>query len=323
MLSISRLFPILAIIVALLSFNDPSALMSWEDAVMPLLAVIMFFLGITLRTHDFKRVWNNPQPVALAVIIQFTIMPLAAIALAKVFSLSEEFALGMIVIGACASGTAANIITFLARGDVALSVCMTIASTLWAFIATPLIIGAITGVALQMDNLSILLTMIQMVFVPLIAGMLITHFQPAFANKVNQYLTDITSGLVLLIIAIVIAVNADEVATLGYTVLAAIILHNLIGFISGYAMGKLTKQTEVTCRTLAIEVAMQNSPLATTMALKSFTPITALPIVFFGMWQYVSGAILAGIWRWLTDRKIREVEAKRAGGVQQFVTPSK
>ena len=323
MLSISRLFPILAIIVAVLAYTDPSALMNWQNSVMPLLALIMFCLGLTLRTHDFKRIWNHPQPIALAIIIQFTIMPLAAFALAKIFSLSNELTIGMIVVGAFAGGTASNVMTFLARGDVALSVSMTIASTLWALIATPWIIGVATGEFIQLDSLTILLNAVFMVLLPMVLGMLITHLLPAFAGKVNQYLTDIASGLVLLIIAITVSTHADEVASLSYTVLAAVIIHNLIGLISGYIMGKLTKQTEVVCRTLAIEIAMQNSALATSITLKSFGPIAALVSSLFGIWQYVSSAIAAGIWRWLTDKRIREVEAKRAGRVQQFNNSAK
>ena len=141
MLSVSRLFPILAIIVALLAYNDPAPLMGWKDAIMPLLAAIMFSMGLTLRASDFKRVWHNPQPIALAIILQFSVMPISAVLLAKAFGLSDELTLGMVIVGACAGGTASNVITFLARGDVALSVSMTLASTLWGVFATPWIIS--------------------------------------------------------------------------------------------------------------------------------------------------------------------------------------
>lgn len=311
MLSISRLFPILAIIVSFLAYNDPTPLMSWKASIIPLLALVMFCMGLTLRITDFKRVWNNPQPIALAIIVQFTIMPLAALALAKVFSLSDELTIGMLVVGACAGGTASNVMTFLARGDVALSVSMTLASTLWGVIATPWIISLTAGEIVQVDSLAILFSVIKIVLAPLTIGILITHFQPAFANKINQYLSDISSGLILLIIAIIVSINADEIATLSYAVFAAVALHNLIGLISGYAAGKITRQTEVTCRTLAIEVGMQNSGLAVALALKHFGPLAALPGAVFSIWHNLSGAILAGFWRWSTDKKIKEVEQNR------------
>ena len=318
MLSISRLFPILAIIVALLAYNDPAPLMGWKAAIMPLLAMIMFAMGLTLRTSDFKRVWHNPQPIALAIIIQFSIMPLAAVLLSKAFGLSDELTIGMVIVGACAGGTASNVMTYLARGDVALSVSMTLASTLWGVIATPWIISITAGEAIQVDSLSILLSLIKMVLIPMSAGALITHFQPSFANKINKYLADIASGLILLIIAIIVALNADEIGTLGYGVFAAVALHNIIGLASGYAAGKLTRQTEVTCRTLAIEVGMQNSGLGVALALKYFGPVAALPGAVFSIWHNISGALLAGLWRWQTDLKIRKVEEDRKNTVKHF-----
>lgn len=317
MLSISRLFPILAIIVALLAYNDPTPLMSWKASIIPLLALIMFCMGLTLRLNDFKRVWNNPQPIALAIIIQFTVMPISALLLAKAFSLTDELTIGMLVVGACAGGTASNVMTFLARGDVALSVSMTLASTLWGVIATPWIIQVSAGQIINVNSFAILLSVIQMVLLPIIAGILVTHFLPSFAKKVNQYLSDIASGLILLIIAIVVALNADEIATLSYAVFAAVILHNIIGLISGYAAGKLTNQTEVTCRTLAIEIGMQNSGLGVALALKHFGPIAALPGAIFSIWHNISGALIAGIWRWQTDQKIKAVTENKSG-VKQF-----
>lgn len=318
MLSINRLFPILAIIVAILAFNEPTPLLAWKASIVPLLAAVMFCMGLTLRANDFKRVWNNPQPIALAIIIQFSVMPLSALLLANAFSLSEELTLGMLVVGACAGGTASNVITFLARGDVALSVSMTLASTLWGVIATPWIISLTAGEMIEVDSQGILISVIKMVLIPLMGGALITHFQPVFANKLSQYVADIASVLILLIIAIIVALNADEIAVLGYAVFFAVIVHNLIGLISGYAAGKLTRQTEVTCRTLAIEIGMQNSGLGVAIALKYFGPMAALPAAVFSIWHNISGAILAGLWRWQTDMKIRKVEQQKANPVKQF-----
>jgi BASS family bile acid:Na+ symporter len=173
MLSVSRLFPILAIIVALLAYNDPAPLMGWKDAIMPLLAAIMFSMGLTLRASDFKRVWHNPQPIALAIILQFSVMPISAVLLAKAFGLSDELTLGMVIVGACAGGTASNVITFLARGDVALSVSMTLASTLWGVFATPWIISLTAGKIVHIDSLAILFSLFKLVLIPLLAGALI------------------------------------------------------------------------------------------------------------------------------------------------------
>ena len=138
--------------------------------------------------------------IALAIIIQFTVMPISALLLAKAFSLTDELTIGMLVVGACAGGTASNVMTFLARGDVALSVSMTLASTLWGVIATPWIIQISAGEIIHVDSFAILFSVIQMVLLPIIAGILVTHYLPEFAKKVNQYLSDIASVLILLII---------------------------------------------------------------------------------------------------------------------------
>lgn len=322
MLSISRLFPILAIIVSFLAYYDPSPLIGWKSSIIPLLALVMFCMGLTLRITDFKRVWNNPQPIALAIIIQFTVMPLTAVLLSKAFNLSDEFTIGMLIVGACAGGTASNVMTFLARGDVALSVSMTLTSTLWGVVATPWIISITAGEMVQVDSFSILFSIIKMVLIPIAAGVLITHYQPAFTNKVNKYLADVASGVILLIIAIIVALNADEIATVGYAVFAAVALHNIMGLVSGYVAGKLTKQTEVTCRTLAIEVGMQNSGLGVALALKYFGPMAALPGAIFSIFHNISGSVIAGLWRFQTDMKIRAVETQRKGQVKAF-DPSK
>lgn len=318
MFSVSRLFPILAIIIASLAYNDPLPLIGWKSAIIPLLGMIMFCMGLTLRLVDFRRVWDNPQPIALVIFIQFSVMPIAAIALAKTFSLSDELTIGMIIVGACAGGTASNVMTFLARGDVALSVSMTLASTLWGVIATPWIISITAGEMVEVNRQGILLSVIKMVLIPVIAGLLISHYHADLAKRINRYLADIASTLILLIIAIIVALNADEIASLSYTVFTAVALHNIIGLISGYSAGKLTKQTEVTCRTLAIEVGMQNSGLAVALAVKYFGPIAALPGAIFSIWHNISGAIIAGLWRWHTDNKIRSIKNKKTQEAKPF-----
>lgn len=311
MLSISRLFPLLAIAVSLLAYYDPSPLISWKGAIIPILALIMFAMGLSLRLQDFKRVWNNPQPIALAIIVQFTVMPLAALALAKLFALDDELTIGMLVVGACAGGTASNVMTFLARGDVALSVSMTLASTLWGVIATPWIISLTAGQVVQVDSLGIFISVIKMVLLPIIAGVLLTHFQSEFTKKIQPHLADIASALILLIIAIIVALNADEIATLGSAVFIAVILHNTIGLICGYSAGKLTKQTEVGCRTLAIEIGMQNSGLGVAIALKYFGPMAALPGAVFSIWHNISGALISSYWYWQTERKIKRIQQEK------------
>lgn len=315
MLSISKLFPLLAIMVSAFAWYDPTPLYGWKGAIVPLLSLVMFCMGLTLRTDDFRRVWKNPQPVALGLLVQFTVMPAAAYAIGYSLGLTDDLLIGLIIVGACAGGTASNVITFLARGDVALSVSITLASTLWGVIATPWLISAFAGQAIEVNTMGILMSIIRMVVIPLILGILITRYLPEFSRKIHQYLPDIASTVILFIIGIIVSLNADEISTLGGIVILAVILHNTTGLAAGYAAGKLTGQTEVTCRTMAIEIGMQNSGLGVALALKYFGPLAALPGAVFSIWHNISGSLIAGFWRWRTDQKIKAVTQQRAAAV--------
>jgi len=311
MFSISRLFPVLAIAMAIISYLEPAALSGWKAAIVPLLSLIMFCMGLTLRIEDFKRITNNPQPIALGLVLQFLVMPISAVVISNALGLPDEIMIGMVIVGACAGGTASNVMTFLAGGDVALSVSMTLASTLWGVVATPWIISFIIGEAVAVDTMAILFSIVQMVVIPLIGGILVTRFAPEFAKKANNYLADIASALIIFIIGIIVALNADELTALSLTVALAVMLHNLSGLLAGYYAGKLTQQTEVTCRTLAIEVGMQNSGLGVALAVKYFTPMAAVPAALFSIWHNISGSIIARYWKRQTEQNIKAMQQNR------------
>ncbi len=307
MLSLNRYFPILAVLISLAAWYDPQPLLGLKDAIVPLLTIIMFCMGLTLRWQDFSRVWNKPQPIALGVLLQFALMPLFAWLLVQVFSLPQEIAVGMIIVGACAGGTASNVMTYLAGGDVALSVSMTLMSTLWGIILTPWLVGFYTAESISVDKVAMLYSIGQMVALPVAAGVLCNRFLPQVGQSVNSLLPDISSALILLIIAIVVALNADEISAIGGLTAAAVVLHNSLGLAAGYGIARWNGHTEAEARTIALEVGMQNSGLGVALALKFYGPMAALPGALFSVWHNISGSLLAAYWKWQTERKIRAI----------------
>jgi len=271
----------------------------------------MFSMGLTLRVQDFQRIWKKPEPVALGVVLQFGLMPVIAWGLAYLFGLPDEVATGLIIVGACAGGTASNVMTYLARGDVALSVTMTTASTLWGIIMTPWLVGFLARDTIDIDKIGMLLMIAKIVILPVMAGVLINRWLPQVQQSVQQYLPGIATGAILLIIAVIVAANADELNVLSSGLAAAVILHNLLGFAAGYGIARWNGHTEVQARTIAIEVGMQNSGLGVALANSFIGPLAALPGALFSIWQNIAGALLAGFWKWRTDKAIESIRKQQ------------
>ncbi len=302
-------------LVSLLAWHDPQPLIVWKGAVIPLLMVIMFAMGLTLRWQDFRRIARKPKPLMLGVGLQFTVMPLLAWLLARVLALPPELALGILMVGACAGGTASNVMTYLANGDVALSVSMTLVSTLAGIVLTPALLLLLADTSIQIDAMAILFTTAKIVVLPLAAGLLISQYLPDLRRQLFPHLGKVATAAILAIIAIVVALNADELAVVGTTTVVAVMLHNLLGMSIGYGVARLSGMTAAECRTIAIEVGMQNSGLAAALALKYFTPMTALPGALFSIWHNISGSLYASYSHWYIQRAIRQQrqQAKQSG----------
>lgn len=318
MLSINRFFPFLAIAVSLLAWHEPQPLIAWKGAILPLLMVIMFCMGLTLRLQDFQRVLNKPKPIATGVMLQFALMPLIAWGLAQVFGLSQELTVGLILVGACAGGTASNVMTYLAGGDVALSVSMTLMSTLWSVVLTPYLVWFYSGAEISVDIQGLILSIAKIVIVPIALGLLANRYLPQLGKSLNKYLPDIASSAILVIIAIVVTLNADEITTLGAGAAAAVILHNLLGLAGGYSIARWNGHTEVEARTIALEVGMQNSGLGVALALKFYGPVAALPGALFSIWHNISGSALAAFWKWRTQQKIKQMHNQKRVAVNTY-----
>ncbi len=312
MFSVNRYFPLLAIAVSALAWYEPQPLLGLKDAIVPLLTIVMFCMGLTLRWADFKRVWNKPQSIALGVLLQFTLMPFIAWLLVQLLQLPPELAIGLIIVGACAGGTASNVMTYLAGGDVALSVSMTLMSTLWGVVLTPWLVAFYSSAEIAVDTQAMIISITQIVLLPIAGGLLCNRFIPQAGRSLNSHLPDIASTFILTIIAIIVALNADEIATLGSLAIIAVMLHNLLGLAAAYSIARWNGHTEVEAHTIALEVGMQNSGLGVALALKFYGPVAALPGALFSVWHNISGSLLAAFWKWQTNKKIRTLHQQNA-----------
>ena len=295
-------FPLLVIAGGVIGFAAPSVVAPISGWTTWLLGIVMFGMGLTLTGKDFVFVANKPLPVVIGVVAQFVIMPLAAVALTWALGLPPEIAAGVILVGCAPGGTSSNVVSYLARGDVALSVTMTSVSTLLAPLLTPLLTLWLAGEHMDVSAGPMALSILKMVVLPVGLGLLVRFLAPRFVEKLLPALPWVSVTAIAMIVAIVVAGSRDKLAQAGLIVLIAVILHNAIGYLLGYLTGKVTGQPEATSRTMAVEVGMQNSGMAATLATTYLSPLAALPGAVFSVWHNLSGAVLALLFR-AKDRK--------------------
>ena len=297
---ISEYMAVLVLVAALLAMIFPNALQQIRPSVINyLLGVVMFGMGLTLNLHDFKIVFSRPKDVIIGCLAQFTIMPLLAWGLTKVFQLDEALALGVVLVGCCPGGTASNVITYLAKGDLALSVGMTGFSTLFAPFLTPLLTWALAGKSVNVDVVGMLVSILWVVIVPIMVGLIVKWLWPKFTEKATDYLPAFSSIAIAFIVAIVIAASADKLMTGGLTIVVVVMLHNICGLSLGYLIGRLLGLSAPKKRAISIEVGMQNSGLASSLATIHFAayPLATIPGAIFSVWHNISGALVAYLYR--------------------------
>ena len=296
---ISEYMGVLVLAAALLALTFPGVLQQVPTTVINyLLGVVMFGMGLTLNLKDFKIVFSRPKDVIVGCLAQFTIMPLLAWGLAKVFQLDEALALGVVLVGCCPGGTASNVITYLAKGDLALSVGMTGVSPLLAPLLTPLLTWGLAGKSVNVDVAGMLLSILWVVILPIIVGLIVKALWPKFTERATDYLPAFSSIAIALIVAIIIAANANKLLAGGLVIVIVVILHNLCGLSLGYMTGRLLGLTEPKKRAISIEVGMQNSGLASSLATLHFAayPMATIPGAIFSVWHNISGAIVARLY---------------------------
>ncbi len=293
---LNRLFPVWALLAAIIAFSNADLFARLENLIVPLLAAVMFMMGLTLERADFQRVIADPRPVLVGVACQFVIMPLLALTLATMLQLSTQLTAGMVLVGSCAGGTASNVITYLARGDVALSISMTLSSTLVGVVATPLLCSFYLSQTVAVDTLGLLFSILQLVLLPVLLGYALNSWWPAPVSRLQPILPRAAILSILVIIATVVALNAERLLDVGLVTVVAVMLHNCLGLSGGYWMGRLLGFNLRQSQTLAIEVGMQNSGLGVALALQFFSATAALPGAIFSVWHNISGSILASYW---------------------------
>ena len=292
----NRLFFLWAVLVSGLAAFMPETFTSLKPAIVPLLTLIMFGMGATLHIDDFKETLKKPQLVGLGVAIQYLVMPLAAFGISKMMGLSTELMVGMVLVGSVSGGTASNVVTFLAGGNVPLSIVMTAVSTLLSVVLTPLLTDFYVGASVPVAIFPMLKSILKIVIFPVAGGIL---FHMAFEKKVKRIepvFPFVSVVAIVIIIGIVIGLNHARLTSLALPVALAVMLHNACGLSLGYGLARLCRCDPRTCRTIAIESGMQNSGLACALAMKHFTAAAALPGAIFSLWHNLSGSFIATVW---------------------------
>ncbi|MDC5646266.1 bile acid:sodium symporter family protein [Acinetobacter baumannii] len=295
---VQKTFALWVIIFAALALWQPEFFV-WLKAYIPwILGIIMLGMGMTMTVDDFKGVLQSPKAVLIGVVAQFVVMPGLAFILCKLFNLPPEIAVGVILVGCCPGGTASNVITYMAKGNVALSVACTSVSTLLAPVLTPAIFYLLASQWLKIDAASMFISILQVVLLPIVIGLILRIW---LKRQVESYIQVMPLVSVIAIVAIVAAIIGGSKAAIlqsGLLILAVVILHNGLGYLLGFAAARFFKLSYADSKAIAVEVGMQNSGLGVALAAVHFaaSPITAVPSAIFSLWHNISGPALATYW---------------------------
>ncbi|KAB7667768.1 bile acid:sodium symporter family protein [Bacillus sp. B1-b2] len=303
-------FAIWVIIFAILAFFIPGGFTWIAPHISLLLGIIMFGMGLTLSLEDFKAVFQAPKSVFIGVLGQYTIMPLLAFLLATVFQLEPEVAVGVILVGCCPGGTASNVMTFLAKGNTALSVAVTSVSTLLAPILTPALTLLFASKWLPVSAGSLVLSIVQIVLVPIILGLIVKLLFKKQVEKSISVLPLISVIGIVAVAAAVVSVNAAKIAETGLLIVSIVILHNVLGLLIGFLAAKALRLNFADQKAISIEVGMQNSGLGAALAVAHFSPLSAVPSAIFSVWHNISGPILATWWGKKAEKHQNATEIK-------------
>ena len=302
---ISKYMAVFVILVAAISLFQPWTFKWAAPKITILLGIVMFGMGMTLRLRDFRLVLQRPKDVLAGALAQFTIMPALAWLLAKGFNLPPELAAGVILVGTCPGGTSSNVMTYMARGDVALSVSMTMTTTILAPIVTPLLTWWLAGAWVDISLSAMMVSIVQVVIVPIVGGILINTFFGNFVQKVVKLLPLVSVVAIVLIVGGVVAVSSQRIMETGALIMLVVMLHNLLGYALGFGVAKALHMNLAKSKAISIEVGMQNSGLATSLAMMHFGAAAAIPGAIFSVWHNISGSLAAN---YLASRMNKENE---------------
>ncbi len=294
--ALTKYFAPWVIAISAAAYLFPAFFLPIKPFIAFLLGVIMFGMGMTLRSDDFRVAFSRPVPIVIGVALQYLVMPALGFGLAVLLRLPPEIAAGVILVGACPGGTASNVMVYLSRGNTALSIAMTTISTLLAPVLTPCLTLLYARKWLPVDPATLFQSILKIVLFPVILGVLLKRFSPRLAERSAAWTPSISVLAIMAIVACVVALNVHNIVTAGGFVFMAVVLHNLLGLLAGYLIALALRLNRGDRRAIAIEVGMQNSGLGAALAQAHFTPMTALPSAIFSIWHNISGAMLASVW---------------------------
>lgn len=310
---IQKTFAIWVLLFAVIAMIIPEAFIWLKPYITWMLGIIMFGMGMTMTVGDFKAVLQSPRAVFIGVVAQFVVMPGIAYVLCKIFQLPTEIAIGVILVGCCPGGTASNVITYMAKGNIALSVACTSVSTLLAPLLTPAIFYFLASQWIEIDAMLMFASILQVVLFPIVLGLIIRSI---FKQKVDHYISVmplVSVIAIVLIVAAIIGGSKAQILESGFLILGVVILHNTFGLLLGYWSAKFFKLPEVDAKAISIEVGMQNSGLGVALSAVHFaaSPMTAVPSAIFSLWHNISGAALATYWASRADKSEKKIVIKK------------
>ncbi len=299
---VGNTFAAWVVLFAVLGFLLPDLFRQLTPWIVTLLGIIMFGMGLTISGRDFAEVLRRPVNVGVGVASQFLIMPLLAVALTMIIPMPPEVAAGVILVGCCPGGTSSNVMTYLAKGDVALSVACTSVTTLMAPIVTPFLMLMLASEYLPVDAWAMFQSIVKVVLFPLALGFAAQKLLPAFVRAAVPALPLVSVTGIVLIVAAVVGASKGAIVQSGLMIFAVVVLHNMLGYLIGFIAARLAGLDLAARKAIAIEVGMQNSGLAAALATAYFSPLTAVPAAIFSVWHNISGAVVANILSRMTAR---------------------
>lgn len=303
MSAFQKYFPLIAITASVIAYIWPAWLSEQKSYIVYLLGIVMFCMGSSLTLADFRRAFSRYPVLLLGLTLQFGLMPFIAWQMSLLAGLSVALTTGMILVGSVSGGTASNVICYLCKGDVALSITLTAISTCLAVITTPLLVYAYLSQTIEIPVQSMMLSIFQVVILPVGLGVLLNRFIPIVVIPFQKFGADIAILIICILIAIIVALNHDELGSISPLIIGLVLVHNISGLLLGYLITYLLTRDPGVSKTIAIEVGMQNSGLAVALAVKFFGHTAALPGALFSIVHNITGSLLASYWSKTTIKK--------------------
>lgn len=294
--TVTSLFALWIILFSVVSYRYPELFVSLEQLIVPALGIVMLGMGLTLRSSDFLEILKRPMDITVGISCQFILMPLVGFIISFMLKLDPLLAAGVILLGSCPGGTASNVITYLSRGDLPLSVTLTLVSTLLSPVLIPVSMYVYAGKWIDVPVAGLFMSSVKIVVIPVLSGIILGRLMGSKKRYVIPFLPTISSLGIILIVAVIVSLNSDNLASVGSRLFLVVTLHNSLGLVLGYFLARFSGMGIYKARAVSIEVGMQNSGLGVVLASAHFSPVAALPSAVFSIWHNISGSLLAFYW---------------------------